>query len=292
MQIHIEKSQKEIKEHGSYSFPVNISEESITRYEGGTFLWHWHPEIELTLITSGQMTYRVNNSQYLLKEGNALFNNCNVLHSGYMKDNCDCTYLSVTFHPRFIYGYENSLLQTKYVDFITSNSLWSSLMLENDNDWQGEIIDILQNIYKLSLTPPGNYELILHTLLSQIWTKLYDYYSSLPQSAISADYSLTRLKNILTFIQTHYQEPLSLEEIASNVNICKSECCRFFKKHMKMTLFEYLMSYRIRQSLTHLKNHETVANTALLSGFSDPCYFGKIFKRYMECTPRQYQTRN
>ena len=65
--------------------------------------------------------YYVNDRKYLLSEGEGLFGNSNTLHSGYMKDGQDCDYLSVTFHPRFIYGYENSLLQTKYVDFITSN---------------------------------------------------------------------------------------------------------------------------------------------------------------------------
>ena len=47
MQIHIEKNQKEIKEHGNYGFPVNVSVEKIEAYEQGAFLWHWHPEIEL-----------------------------------------------------------------------------------------------------------------------------------------------------------------------------------------------------------------------------------------------------
>ena len=33
MQIHIEKNQKEIKEHGNYGFPVNVSVEKIEAYE-------------------------------------------------------------------------------------------------------------------------------------------------------------------------------------------------------------------------------------------------------------------
>ncbi len=54
MQIHTEKNQKEIKRHGNYEFPVNISPESIQSYEQGYFLWHWHPEIELTWIYPGR----------------------------------------------------------------------------------------------------------------------------------------------------------------------------------------------------------------------------------------------
>ena len=38
VQIHTEKNQKEIKRHGNYEFPVNISPESIQSYEQGYFL--------------------------------------------------------------------------------------------------------------------------------------------------------------------------------------------------------------------------------------------------------------
>ena len=86
----------------------------------------------------------------MLKEGEGLFCNSNALHSGYMVDHQDCHYISVTFSPRFIYGYENSLLQTKFVDFITSNESWHSLKLSPDTGWQQDIIRDIQRIYELS----------------------------------------------------------------------------------------------------------------------------------------------
>ena len=88
----------------------------------------------------------------------------NTLHSGYMKDGQDCDYLSVTFHPRFIYGYENSLLQTKYVDFITSNELWHSLKFEKDVTWHQDIIRQIQDICQLAQEPPEDYELQVHMI--------------------------------------------------------------------------------------------------------------------------------
>ena len=48
-QLQITSDKKEIKEHGSYAFPVRVSYESLSMYNGA-FLWHWHPEIELTLV--------------------------------------------------------------------------------------------------------------------------------------------------------------------------------------------------------------------------------------------------
>ena len=80
MQINIEENQKEIKEHGSYSFPLNVAVEHIESYEQGAFLWHWHPEIEITKIVSGEMEYHINEKIYNLEEGEGMFGNSRTLH--------------------------------------------------------------------------------------------------------------------------------------------------------------------------------------------------------------------
>lgn len=289
MQLHTEKDQKEIKNHGNYEFPVHISLEKIQSYEQNSFPWHWHPEIELTWVMSGQIEYSVNDKKYLLKEGDGLFCNSNSLHSGYMKDGADCNYLSVTFHPRFIYGYENSLLQTKYVDFIISNETWHSLRLGQETNWHRDIIRQIRQIYQMIQTPPADYELQVHLLLTEIWQKLYLHYSSLPVSEQQPQKHLTRLKDILSFVQEHYARELTLDEIAEHVNICKSECCRFFKKYMKMTIFEYILFLRIQNSLPLLRAGESITKIAGMTGFSTSAYYGQIFKRYMGCSPSRYR---
>lgn len=289
MQLQTEKDHKEIKKHGNYEFPVHISLEKIQAYEQNFFPWHWHPEIELTWVVSGQIEYLVNDKKYLLTEGEGLFCNSNSLHSGYMVDQKDCSYLSVTFHPRFIYGYENSLLQTRYVDFITANEGWHSLKLQKDVDWHQETGRQIQEIYRMSKEPSPDYELRVHLILTGIWLNLYRYYRSLPASEQQPQKHLARLKEILSYIQDHYTQEITLDEIADHVNICKSECCRFFKKYMKMTIFEYILFLRIQNSLPLLRAGESVTRIAGLTGFSTSAYYGQIFKRYMGCSPSRYR---
>ena len=90
-------SQKELKKHGSDEFPLLVSYEKLSGYKSGSFLWHWHPEIELTYIHKGEMLYKVNQNTFHLKEGQVLFGNANALHAGYMYHNQDCQYIPVTF---------------------------------------------------------------------------------------------------------------------------------------------------------------------------------------------------
>ena len=289
MQIITQENQKELKEHGNYAFPVNISIEKIESYETGTFLWHWHPEIELTLILSGEIEYQIEDSTYLLSAGDGVFCNGNSLHSGHKHKGQNCTYLSITFHPRFLYGYENSILNTKYVSYITSNELWASLVLEKRISWQREILSRMKDIYELSLNPSEDYELQVHILLLDVWHKLYQYFSTQPNKFAKPKQHLQRLRDILAFIEQNYNQDISLEDIARTANICKSECCRFFKKHMGITIFDYILYVRIQNSLPLLKKVDSVTEVAAIVGFSSPSYYTQIFKRYMKCTPMEYK---
>lgn len=287
-QLYIGENQKELKEHGHYDFPVRISLEHIQSYEQDSFLWHWHPEIELTWIISGSIQYQVNDTTHILCEGDGLFCNSSTLHSGCRKDDDECTYLSLTFHPRFLYGYESSILHTKYIEYITTNDDWSSLKFTSQVPWQNDIIQRIRNIYDLSLDRPEDYELQVHILLMEIWQRIYRHLSSLPKIKHHPQKHLQRLRKIISFIQDNYNQELSLDDISDHVNICKSECCRFFKKYMNMTIFEYILFLKIQNSLPYLKDGESVTKTAELVGFSSPAYYGQIFKRYMKCTPKAY----
>ena len=238
MQIIIQKNQKELKEHGNFAFPVNISIEEIQSYEEGIFLWHWHPEVELTLVLSGEIEYQVDDTTYILTSGDGLFCNSNSLHSGHMRNERECTYLSITFHPRFLYGYENSILQTKYVSFITTNEFWSSLLLKGSVSWQQEVLACMKEIYELSKEPDSDFEMQVHMLLMNIWHKFYRHFSTQPNNEKKPKHHLQRLRDIIAFIEEHYNQEIALEDVAKSASICKRECLRFFKKHMGMNIVD------------------------------------------------------
>ena len=289
MQIITKDNNREAKKHGSFSFPVYISVEQIQAYDHGTFLWHWHPEIELTWIMSGEMEYQINDTIYKLSAGDGIFGNSNSLHTGRRINGQQCTYLSITFHPRFLYGYENSILQTKYVGFITSNESWASLALKQDVEWQKDILDAIKEIYELSKAPADDFELSVHRKLMYIWHRLYLHFSVQPDKGNKSLIHIQRLRELLKFIHENYTSEISLDDIADAASLSKSECCRFFKKHMDMTIFDYILYYKIQKSLPMLSEDQSITDTALSVGFSSTSYYTQIFKRYMKCTPLQYK---
>ena len=86
--------------------------------------------------------------------------------------------------------------------------------------------------------------------LTKIWLMLLEHRTSfsLNENALNPKTS-ARLKAILSFIHENFEKKISLDDIANSVHLCKSECCRFFKKHMQESLFDYLLRYRIEQSI-------------------------------------------
>lgn len=56
-----------------------------------------------------------------------------------------------------------------------------------------------------------------------------------------------------------------------------------------MTIFDYLLSTRIQNSIPLLMDGENITTIAGLVGFSSPAYYGQIFKRYMGMSPSQYK---
>ncbi len=51
------------------------------------------------------------------------------------------------------------------------------------------------------------------------------------------------------------------------------------------------MSLRVQNSLPLLKQGESISRTAAMAGFTSAAYYGQIFKRYMNCTPKEYKAR-
>lgn len=290
MELRVNEQRRELKFHGTYGFPVNLDRKLLSSYRTWSFPWHWHDELELTLVLGGEIEYRVNDNCYLLKAGEGLFCNADAIHTGTRHGNSDCDYVSLTFHPRFLYGYEGSDIRTKYVDGIVSSPALSSLHLTGDVPWQKDTLDNLYRIYEIFVEKPELYELEVQRLLLGIWAGLYRNYGDEVKKAPAEDpEKIRRLRILLAYLHEHYSEKITLEDVARQVNLCKSECCRFFKREMGVPLFDYLLDHRIAQSLVLLKSGYTVSEAAAQTGFATPAYFAKVFHARTGRTPSQYR---
>ena len=286
MQIITNQFQKELKQHGNEQFPFLVSYQKLSEYESGSFMWHWHPEIEITYVQKGTMCYKVNHMVYHLKEGDIVFNNSGALHSGTMENQKDCAYIPVTFDSRLIYGFFQSTVNSKYVDPVIQDSMLPAICIDQSEPWHKPFREYLLRIIDLDEKKPDFYELDITICLQSMWRLLLEHITYEPQASRENSLEYDRIKKILSYIEENYQNKITLNDIAGHIHLCESECTRLFKRHMNTTLFAFLQEYRIERSLEFLQPVSAVADKA---GFSDPNYYSKVFAKIKGCSPREYR---
>lgn len=289
MQIITNQFQKELKQHGNEQFPFLVSYQKLSEYESGSFMWHWHPEIEITYVRKGTMCYKVNNLVYHLKEGDIVFNNSGALHSGTMENQEDCAYIPVTFDSRLIYGFFQSTVNSKYVDPVIQDSMLPAICIDQSESWHKPFREYLLRIIDLDEKKPDFYELDITICLQSMWRLLLEHITYEPQASRENSLEYDRIKKILSYIEENYQNKITLNDIAGHIHLCESECTRLFKRHMNTTLFAFLQEYRIERSLEFLQDDQPVSAVADKAGFSDPNYYSKVFAKIKGCSPREYR---
>ncbi|MDG0812738.1 helix-turn-helix domain-containing protein [Cohnella rhizosphaerae] len=98
------------------------------------------------------------------------------------------------------------------------------------------------------------------------------------------------IADAVKYIQAHYDQDLSLQQLADQVQMNPSYLSRLFKKHLQTSFVEYLNAYRIDMAKnllmnTHLKSYEIAAKT----GYKDDSYFSRIFKRVTGMRPHEFR---
>ena len=76
----VDKNFKEIKQHGTDGFPFVVYKDDFFRFEDGLILWHWHEEVQFTLVAEGEVHMLIGDKELVLSEGEGIFINSKVLH--------------------------------------------------------------------------------------------------------------------------------------------------------------------------------------------------------------------
>ena len=287
--IVIDKNKKETTDHGSFEFPLAIYTTDISKNVIGFIDWHWHDELQFCVITKGRVVFDINDSQVILNEGDGLFINSQQIHRAKNHENINSSYICFDFHPKLISSFMGSLINTKYIEPYVNNSSIEYFILSKNTSWQIDIIHKLFYIYEIYNDKSFGFELKIIMNFLEIWQDFFEFYfKSFKEKELN--YNSLRLKSIITYINNHYMEKIQLEDVAKVVNLSKSACCREFKKHMKCTIFEYLINYRLVMATKLLVSSDySVTEIAYNCGFGTTSYFIEKFKNKTGVSPYVYR---
>lgn len=95
------------------------------------------------------------------------------------------------------------------------------------------------------------------------------------------------------YLNDHYREDITLDDLAEKFYISRSYLTRIFKETTGITVVQYLTVVRIRQAARLLRETDSpITEIADLCGFGNVTYFEKVFNRIRGMTPRQYRKNN
>ena len=92
------------------------------------------------------------------------------------------------------------------------------------------------------------------------------------------------------FMYTHFQEAITLEDVADSVNLSASYFSNVFKLEFGMNFIEYLTMIRMQKAKELIEeNVYALKEISFMVGYKDPNYFSRVFKKYYQESPKQYQ---
>ena len=117
--------------------------------------------------------------------------------------------------------------------------------------------------------------------------------TNIPDNDINKNELSQRIFKAVVFIQQHYNEPISLEQIAREANLNPEYLSRVFKEETGYNYSAFLSNIRLKKAEYLLINTvEKVQNIAEMVGYSNVSYFSTIFKKKYGVNPYEFRRNN
>ena len=271
-------------------FPYTAIDCRFDGYSGPCVDWHWHATLEINVCASGLLKTSTQRGEYIVREGDAVLVNANVLHRNEAYEGAPGVRVQTHMFDRSLVA-AAELPQRRYVAPVVECTLLDALPLFRENAEHRAVLEALDRAFEAADEEKDGYELEICGLLNRAWQGVY----ALALPVIGARQPLprmetARLKQMLGFIREHFAEDISPADIAASAGVCERECFRCFKQELGTTPLATLTDFRLRRAAELLRETDrSVSDIAAACGFANSSYFGKVFRSRMNLSPLAYR---
>lgn len=274
-------------DHGTATFPCTVYEYDAPVENSEKIYCHWHRDVELLYILEGNATLTINQETHAIQKGDFILIPVSQVHMVTGDTFHPFRFIAVLFHPDFISSFGSDAVQQKYIEPLLQWEFNCSPVIHNCLFFH----DMLSDVVLCWHTQADGYELQIKSDLIAIFTRLYSLVSCHRETIpSSSDYRIALIKDLISFIQEHYMENISLSHTASAFSISRGYLCHFFREMTNMSFTEYVNLYRISISCRQLKETDLpVSAIAERVGFQNISYFNRTFRKFMSVSPQHYR---
>lgn len=274
---------------------------------------HWHRDFEFVHVVSGAMTYVVDGQPVELAAGDGLFVNSRRLHYGCSPQRSDCRYPVVVVSPEIFEQAAPSLAASMSPCYGPEAA--DFLRLDRNNPMHARIMGLVDETVRLQLADEPLQALGVALQLCGLTLPLAQADAATAdtldganetdgtdESAVArtrraepSDNRRDRMEALTMtgFIQRHFRERISLDDIAASGAMGRARCCRVFRDVVGRSPNEYLTDYRIERATRMLADSAaSVTEVSQACGFTSANYFIRVFRRRLGMTPRAWREAN
>ncbi len=259
--------------------------------EPGSFPLHWHSTVEIVMPLVNGYTVTINKTVYHLKENEILIIPPGELHaltppdSGYR--------LVLLFDLSSLNKFKGF---TRLFSFFSYSSLITSDAMPEIYERERALLLQIAEEYADGgdLAEPSILALLIQFFVHLARDTKDTVPASLPamQPNKQREY-IEKFNIVFDYIEQHYTEDISLEEVASQIGFSKFHFSRLFRQFTDTAFYDYLCARRIKAAETLLLDPNLpITEVALQSGFASISTFNRVFKKFKECTPTEFKEFN
>lgn len=253
---------------------------------------HDHSDFsELVIVLNGNATHVVNSETSFIKKGNVFVIDGATAHA--YKDPHDFKICNIMYRPE--------MLRAAGPDLRTSKGFQALFILEpyyrNIQHYESKLslsIPSLEYVSSVIAFMIEEYENKLQgyqTMLSSRFMELVVFLSRQYENQEKGLQSnLMHLANAISYIEDHYLEPLTLEDVAAKSGISVRHLNRIFQSYYQTTPFTYLQKLRLERACTLLRTTNLpITEISYECGFNDSNYFTRQFTKTLGMSPKAYR---
>ncbi len=248
---------------------------------------HQHDFTELAIIFKGRAKHIINDHENTIKAGDVFVVKGNTSH-GY-EDTRELVICNIIYQEKDTYNFKKLPgFQTLFVlepSFRIKYNYESMLNLNHKElEYLDDITDIMLKEYKTKMKGHDN-------RIKAYFNSLIIYLShKYTQSNTRVSKKLLKLGETLAYMEKHYLDDITLEELAKKASLSRRHFSRIFKEHYNTSPINYIIQLRINHSCSLLiETDKNITEIAIESGFNDSNYFSRKFKNIMGISPTEYR---
>ena len=234
---------------------------------------HYHSYFEIYCLTDGECDSFVDDKLYNMKPGDIVMIPPGAIHG---------TRYTTEMHGRMLANFTVHYVPKGLIDTLSKEAYFYRC-----DEAREEIDQIFAKIERECHVSDGFSDEAICALMSQLIIMIVRHTQKNDESELKNSFIETAVK----YIQSNYQNPISLADIAGECNVSKVHLSRKFKEKTGIGLNEYISIYRLKKAkdLLLTRDKMSICEVAFDCGFNDSNYFSWLFKKTYGVTPSQYR---